>query len=255
MELRVLGCHGGETPRHRTTAFLLDDRLTLDAGALTSTLMLADQAKLEVALVSHAHLDHVRDLATLADNRAQLGCGPLVIAGPASTLNELKRHFFNDRLWPDFAQIPSPEAPTIVYREVPLETPTAILGYTITAIAVNHTVDAAGFIIEDAGGAIGFSGDTGPTDRFWELLNRTAKLKALLMEVSFPNAQQKLATASGHHTPQTLVLDLQKYRAPEELATMLYHIKPPFQREVELECAKLTGLNLSILELQDQFIL
>lgn len=256
MELRVLGCHGGETPRHRTTAFLLDDRLTLDAGALTSTLMLPDQARLEVALVSHAHLDHVRDLATLADNRAQLGCKPLVIAAPAATIAELKRHFFNDRLWPDFTQIPSPDAPTIVYREIPLEQPTKILDYTVTAVPVHHTVDAAGFLIEDAqGGAIGFSGDTGPTDRFWQLLNEVKNLKALLMEVSFPNAQQKLATASGHHTPQTLIADLKKFRAPRDLATMLYHIKPPFQREVEIECAKLTGVNLSVLELQDHFIL
>ena len=27
MDLRVLGCHGGETPNHRTSAFLLDDTL------------------------------------------------------------------------------------------------------------------------------------------------------------------------------------------------------------------------------------
>ena len=32
MELRVIGCHGGETPRHRTSAFIVDDRLAIDAG-------------------------------------------------------------------------------------------------------------------------------------------------------------------------------------------------------------------------------
>ena len=56
MELRVLGCHGGETPQHRTTAFLIDERLTLDAGALTSQLTLEDQARIEVVLVSHSHM-------------------------------------------------------------------------------------------------------------------------------------------------------------------------------------------------------
>jgi ribonuclease BN (tRNA processing enzyme) len=38
-------------------------------------------AKLEAVVVSHAHLDHGRDLATLADNRCQMRCPPLVVAG------------------------------------------------------------------------------------------------------------------------------------------------------------------------------
>jgi hypothetical protein len=25
MDLKVIGCHGGETPRHRTSAFVVDD--------------------------------------------------------------------------------------------------------------------------------------------------------------------------------------------------------------------------------------
>lgn len=255
MDLRVLGCHGGETPRHRTTAFMIDERLTLDAGALTSTLTLADQARLEVALVSHAHLDHIRDLATLADNRAQLGCPPLVIAAPPATIRELERHFFNDRIWPNFAVIPTPREPTIVFRELELGGPTQLLDYSITPVEVHHTVDAAGYIIDDGKAALGFSGDTGPTDELWTHLNATKNLEALLMEVSFPNGQQGLATVSGHHTPQTLLADLQKYDAPGELATLLYHIKPPFQAEVERECAKLDGVNLTVVELDDQFIL
>jgi 3',5'-cyclic-nucleotide phosphodiesterase len=257
MDLRVLGCHGGESPRHRTTAFLLDEQVAIDAGALTMQLELADQVRLKGVIVSHSHMDHVRDLATIADNRCQLDAPPLVIAATKPTILALKSHFFNDKLWPDFTVIPSLEQPTIVYQEIPLETPTDVLGYTVQAVSVNHTVDAAGFIVEarDGKGAIACSGDTGPTDRFWELVSATRNLKALLMEVSFPNARQALATASGHHTPQTLVADLKKLAAPQNLATMLYHIKPPFQAEVEKECAKLQGLNLHVLGLGDHFIL
>jgi ribonuclease BN (tRNA processing enzyme) len=255
MELRVLGCHGGETPRHRTTSFLVDDRLSIDAGALTSSLELVDQASLEMVLVSHSHMDHVRDLATIADNRAQLKAAPLTIAGTKETLDALRTHFFNDKLWPNFAIIPSPDEPTIIYQEVPLDVPTKLLDYTVTAVAVNHTVDSAGFIIADDNGAIGFSGDTGPTDALWEALNKVDNLKALLMEVSFPDNEQTLATASGHHTPRTLLQDLEKFKAPKDLATMLYHIKPPFQDEVEKECAKLKGVNLEVLKLRDHFIL
>jgi cAMP phosphodiesterase len=255
VELRVLGCHGGETPRHRTCAFLLNDTLTIDAGALTSGLDPKDQARLHACLVSHAHLDHVRDLATLADNRCQMGCAPLVIAGTKETLRTLKKHFFNNLLWPDFASIPSPEHPTIQYLELKPERATRIAGFSVRAVMVDHTIESAGFIVEDDTAAIAYSGDTGPTDRFWEVLNEQKNLRALLMEVSFPNREQKLATVSGHHTPRTLGVDLKKYRSPKDLPTMLYHIKPVFQTEVEKECAALKSLNLQVLQLRDHFVL
>jgi 3',5'-cyclic-nucleotide phosphodiesterase len=255
MELRVLGCHGGETSTHRTTAFLLDERFALDAGAITSQMDLTDQGKLEAVLVSHAHLDHTRDLATLADNRCQLDCAPLTIIGTSETIRQLRGNFFNDILWPDFTIIPDPQHPAIKFVEIPIEQPTDLFGYRIMPVAVNHTIACVGFIIDDGQGALGFSGDTGPTDRFWALLNQQQNLKALLMEVSFPDRESQLAIASGHHTPRTLHEDLKKYRAPQDLPTFLYHIKPHFQTEVEQECAKLDQLNLHVLGLNDQFIL
>ena len=60
---------------------------------------------------------------------------------------------------------------------------------------------------------------------------------------------------SGHHTPRTLATDLAKYRAPADLPTLLYHIKPVFQAEVERECAALPGLNLEVLQIGDHFVL
>ncbi|MSP23640.1 MAG: 3',5'-cyclic-nucleotide phosphodiesterase [Myxococcales bacterium] len=254
MELRVLGCHGGESPRHRTTSFLIDERLALDAGALTSRLELAEQGRLEFVLVTHSHLDHVRDLATLADNRCQLGHPPLSVCGTRETLDSLRRHFFNDRLWPDFTRIPSPTEPTIVYRELALEAPTLIGRHQVTAVAVSHTVDTCGFLVDDGKSVIAVSGDTGPTDRLFEVLNQTANLRALLIEVSFPNGQQHLASASGHHTPQTLAADLRKLNAPADLPTMLYHMKPPCQAEIERECAKLARSNFHVLALDDRFV-
>src|ERR1700690_584366 len=123
MDLKVIGCHGGETPKHRTSAFILDDRLAIDAGSLTSGMDLKAQWALEACLVSHAHLDHIRDLATIADNRAQNGCPPLVIAGTKATLALLKKHFFNGLLWPDFTKIPTVAHPTIRYLVLTPEVP------------------------------------------------------------------------------------------------------------------------------------
>jgi 3',5'-cyclic-nucleotide phosphodiesterase len=75
------------------------------------------------------------------------------------------------------------------------------------------------------------------------------------MEVSYPDREQKLATVSGHHTPRTLGAEMKKYRAPKDLPTLLYHIKPTFQSVVERECASLKGVNLSVCRIGDHFVL
>jgi 3',5'-cyclic-nucleotide phosphodiesterase len=255
MEIRVVGCHGGETPKHRTSAFVVDDRLSLDAGSLTSGLDLEGQMRLSAVLVSHAHLDHIRDLATIADNRCQAECEPLLVAASKATITTLKKHFFNNLIWPDFSVIPSKTQPTIKFVELKPERRIEIAGYRVRSIEVNHTIDSNGFIVEGPDATIGYSGDTGPTERLWELLRKEQNLKAVLMEVSFPNREQKVATLSGHHTPRTLALDLKKFGDPKNLPTLLYHIKPVFQREVEQECARLKGVNLSVTALGEQYVL
>ena len=120
---------------------------------------------------------------------------------------------------------------------------------------VSHTIEAAAFVISGPDGALAYSGDTGPTDRLWQVLDDTPDLRALMIEVSFPNREQRLASTSGHHTPRTLAADLAKYRAPKDLPTLLYHIKPVFQAEVEKECAALPGLNLQVMALGDHYVL
>ena len=234
---------------------MLDDTVAIDAGSLTSGMELAAQSEIEAVLVSHAHLDHIRDLATIADNRNQYGAPPLIVAGTKQTIAILKKHFFNGLLWPDFSKIPSARRPAIKYLELTPEKPVTIAGYRVCAIPVSHTIECCAFTIRGRDGTLAYSGDTGPTDRLWEVLSETEDLKALLMEVSFPNREQKLATVSGHHTPKTLGAELKKYRAPKDLPTMLYHIKPVFQSEVEKECVALKGVNLHVLNLKDQFVL
>ena len=68
MKLQVLGCHGGELPSCRTTCFLVDDVLALDAGALTEhACRSSSSCKVDDILVAHSHFDHVKDLPLMAD--------------------------------------------------------------------------------------------------------------------------------------------------------------------------------------------
>jgi cAMP phosphodiesterase len=261
MELLVVGCHGGETPKHRTSGFVLRSgktRVAIDAGCLSSGLTLREQARLDAVLVSHAHMDHLKDLATLADNRCQWEAKPLIIASNKQTIEALKKHFFNNLLWPDFAAIPSKTHPTIVYQTLKPEVPTVIAGLEVRTIMVSHTIDSCAFVIRGpkGQGAMAYSGDTGPTDRLWEVLNDTPDLRSMLMEVSFPNEQQKLATLSGHHTPHTLGPELLKLDRHRDVPMFLYHIKPTFEREVARQLSKIkNGTDLTILKIGDELVL
>lgn len=255
MDLRVVGCHGGETPKHKSPAFVLDQRLAIDAGSLTSGLELKVQFALEACLVSHAHLDHIKDLATLADNRCQAGCEPLLVGATRGTMRTLRRHFFNNELWPDFFAIPDEHRPTLRFLELRPGRESEVAGYRVKTVSVSHTIESHGFVIERAGVALAYSGDTGPTDELWQMVGSVSALRALIMEVSFPNREQKLATQSGHHTPKTLALDLAKLGRPQSFGILLYHIKPFFQSEVEQECARLTGFDLTLLSTGDHFVL
>lgn len=85
----------------------------MDAGAVCRSLALEEQVRIDHMLISHSHMDHVKDLALLADQvigrRQQpvsLHCGP-------ETAETLSSSYFNNYLWPDFTKIPTPQAPVM----------------------------------------------------------------------------------------------------------------------------------------------
>jgi len=47
---------------------LIDEQVIVDAGGITAKLSVEEQAGINHVLISHAHLDHIYDLAFLADD-------------------------------------------------------------------------------------------------------------------------------------------------------------------------------------------
>jgi cAMP phosphodiesterase len=236
VKLRVLGCHGGETSEHRATGFLIDGALAVDAGSITSTLSLAEQRVIRHVLVSHCHLDHVKDLAPLADNVLGSPGLPVEVIGLSDTLAALREHFFNDRMWPDFTKIPTPEDPVYRLRPIGPGRPIRVGGYAVRAVPVAHPVASSAFVIRDrAGSAIAFSSDTGPTDLLWRALARTARLRAVFVELSLPDRMRALADAIGHLTPATVGSELAKLG--RDVPVYLYHLKPAYADEIAAELA------------------
>ena len=243
---RVLGCSGGENPRSHLPAFLVNDRMLVDAGAATARLSLGEQLAIDTVLLTHIHLDHVKDVAFLADNIFGLRPAPLQVCSVAPVLKQLQEHLFNDILWPDFTRIPAGEAPTVQLRALPEGQPTALGACQVTPVRVNHLVECVGFFIEHEGRTILHLGDTGPTQAVWQRARSVPDLRGVIVEATFPNRLQELADSSGHLTPASLEGELKKLGRPVPL--FVYHLKPQFAKEIEEELRALRDLAPVVLE-------
>jgi len=249
VKLQVLGCHGGELPSCRTTCFLVDEVLALDAGALTGTLSLEQLCKVDDIIVGHSHFDHVKDLPLLADLVIGRRNKPVTIHASRECARALREYMFNNALWPDFTAIPTKKNPVLRIQSFRAGSTFKVGAYTVQSVPVSHPVESCAFIVSDSQASLAMSGDTGPTDKLWTALNKVKNLKALLLETSFPNALQQLADLSGHLTPRTLQTELEKFdRNGAEV--LLYHFKPAFLSQLRRELAELPVV---FLELGDTF--
>ena len=260
MKLKVLGCYGGQLLGFRLTSFLINDSVLLDAGSPTESLSLTEQHKIRHICLSHVHLDHIKDIAFLADNRSlknqgmDAGNRTITIHSLAENNRALMQHFLNNDIWPDFTRIPSASEPILRLHDIEAETPFTIDGLTITAIPVNHPVPCTGFLLEENGTQIIYSGDTGSTDRLWEVANAQPNLKAIIVDCSFPNTYQRLADISGHMTPRGLLEDLQKLEQLGNIPIYLYHMKPETLTIMSAEVEELNVPRLHMLTQVDEMV-
>ncbi len=252
MRLRVLGCSGGELPRHRTTCFLIDGTVAVDAGALTASLPLEELLRVDDIVLTHSHLDHVKDVPLLADMLVGRRRTPVRVHASPQCARTLRDSVFNGRLWPDFTCIPDRRTP--VLRIVPFTPGKKFRAGELAfqPVRVRHPVESVGFMISDGAATIGISGDTGPTDGFWKAVNAHPRVAALLVELSFPDTHQWLADVSGHLTPSTLRGELTKLER-DGFPVLLYHLKPAHQAALKRELASLRLPHVRVLKRGDEF--
>ena len=244
MRVSVIGSHGGVAHGFRGTSHLIDGKLLIDAGSVASGISISEQVKIEHILISHSHLDHISDLAFLADNCFGIKDRPFEIYTSKVALGNITTHILNDDIWPDFTKIPSVDNPMLRFH-VFKEGPFRLGSYTITAIKVNHPAGGHGVIVEKEGTALLFTLDTGPTEEIWEIAKRTKGLAAIFTEVSFPNHQKALAKESFHHTPRSMQEEIKKM--PPHTPIFLGHLKPNYEAQIKKEIAALNNERISIL--------
>jgi 3',5'-cyclic-nucleotide phosphodiesterase len=267
----VLGAGGGPG-QDDMSAYLLapagsSDFVALDAGTLLSGIRTAWAAgsfrgigppgeaalapaawilreRVKAYLISHAHLDHVAGLVIDSPEDASKE-----ILGLPATIDMIRDHLFNWRVWPNFGD--EGPAPLKKFRYVRLAPgrahPIAGTVMTVEPFELSHSgVTSTAFLVRAGGAAALYVGDTGPdavegSDRLKALWTRMAplardgSLRAIFLEVSYADGRPD-HLLFGHLTPIWLMREVRRLaelvdpagptRALRRLTLVVTHIKP-----------------------------
>jgi len=248
LKIRLLPSNIGNSSPQLLTAFLIDDQVAVDAGSIALSIGPDLMSRIRDVVVTHSHSDHTSMLPIFIAEAYTGLESPVVIHATAEVVADLRTHIFNDHIWPDFEKIEMmhrPE-PSIRFDTIEPGKQFTLGGLAIRPVAVNHTVPCVGLIVEDAGAAVVFTSDTYTTDEIWERARQTKNLKAVFVDVSYPNELETLAEASKHFTPQSLARDLEKLN--RDVQVFAVHIKPTGRQQVIRELAALNDPRISVAE-------
>ena len=245
MKLRILGCSGGIGGAAKTTAFLLDGHILIDAGTGLGSLSLQDMAAIDHVFLTHSHFDHIACLPMLLDSVMSLRAHPVHVHALPETIEALRLHVFNWHIWPDFTLIPDETRPVLHFVPM-LEGECHRVGHlALTALPAHHTVPAIGFQIDNGHASLVFSGDTLGGEDFWRAINAIENLRALIIETAFPEREEALARRSRHLCPSLLRRELARLESCPEI--LITHLKPA---DAELIMREVLQSGLLVRELQ-----
>ncbi|ASU33884.1 MBL fold metallo-hydrolase [Mucilaginibacter xinganensis] len=232
-----------------------DDYICLDAGTLNYGIEQAIRNKIfsipaEQVLkryikgyfISHAHLDHVSGLIINSPEDTAK-----TIYGLSATLKTIKTHYFTWESWANFAD--EGEAPALKKYHYQILSPDSVTmvkntGMSVKAFPLSHAnLQSTAFLLKSNESYILYLGDVGPDEieksnnlhLLWEAiapLLKSRKLKAIMIETSFPNEQPD-KTLFGHLTPNWLMKEMEALAglagkdALKGFDLIVTHAKPP----------------------------
>ncbi len=224
MKLRILGCSGGISGDLRTTSMLLDHDVLIDAGTGVGDLSIEELALIDHVFLTHSHLDHVTSIPFMVDTVGWMRNKPITVHAIEPTIEILREHLFNWKLWPDFTEIPDAQKPFLRYETLKLGETVDVGGRRLTSLPANHVVPAIGFWLDSGRNSLVFTGDTTTNDPLWQEVNKIDNLRYLIIETAFCNRDKALAIASKHLCPSMLVEELAKLKRKAEV--YITHLKP-----------------------------
>ncbi|MBN1370218.1 MAG: lactamase [Dehalococcoidaceae bacterium] len=243
MEIKVLGAHNTESATTRLSGLVIDGKLALDAGSLTSSLAITEQLELRAVLLTHRHYDHLRDIPALGMTR-YLNRKPLPVYALQDTLDALSVCLLNGEVYPRFTQRP-PENPALVFIPVSPGVEFQIGPYRVLPVAMAHSAPSTGYLVTgEAGASVFYTGDTG--SGFAEMITGI-RPGLIITELTTPDRYGDDDWSTKHLTPAFLEAELGILKAawgclPAVVCVHMYAaLEQEIRRELEQVAARLDG--------------
>ncbi len=252
MRVKILGSSVNDTAqRQYVSSYLVDGTVAIDAGCLGFYGTPEEQEAIRHVFLTHSHADHTASLPLFIENAWTPAENCPRVYGSLDTLSGLQKHIFNDVMWPDFIALSTKMPPFLYLCPLEAEVPVNVNGLRITPVPVNHVVPTFAYIVSNGTSTVIFGGDSGPTSRLWEIARQISNLRAVFLDVCFPNSLTKLAEVSLHLTPKMLGREITKI--PSGIKVIIVHIKVRYRNEVVGELRGLQLPNLEIGECEKEY--
>ncbi len=241
-EIKALGAYGTKVDGKGTTAFWLNDAHVIDAGNLL-TGMHDKVADIEGIWLTHSHLDHLLDIAFIMSGYFTDRKTPLRIMGLPETLDAVKEHFLNDKIWPDFSEIKMADSDMMSVEYVAIEFGKVYdigKGMSVEPIEADHIVPCCGYKVRDAERSVVISSDTYSLDAVIEKIDTDESVTAAVVECSFPSKMETIAQVSKHLTPKILFEQLEAVKK-KNIKLYINHIKPTYETQIRAEIEAMKG--------------
>lgn len=245
----VPSTHDGQ--RQLLTSYLINDTLAIDAGALAIGLTKQEQMRVRSVIITHAHLDHIISLPLFLTDLFEELREPVNVFATQSDFEAILEHLFTSRVWIPVEAMKNSHTHLITHHQIRSGEAFVAEGLKITPVPVTHTVLTHGLIVEDDQCALLFTSDTGATQRIWELTRDFKKLRAVFIDLSFPNNLTELARVSCHHSPETLLEELHKINP--DVPVYGVHLKAAYREQVKSEIASIAHPRIEIAEVGREY--
>ncbi|MGE0129875.1 MAG: MBL fold metallo-hydrolase [Blastocatellales bacterium] len=233
------------------TTYLINDTLAIDAGAIAIGLSHEEQLRIRSIIVTHAHLDHVFSLPLYLTNLFDEIHEPVRLYATQSDFDALQQHIFTPRVWITLDTMKNDHTDLVSFQPIRSGESFLAEGLKVTPIQVTHTVLTHGLIVEDDNSALLFTSDTGATERIWQVASECEKLRAIFIDLSFPNRMTELARISQHHSPATLLEEMSKMSPG--IPVYAVHIKAAYRDQVVKEIEALNNPRIIVAEVGREY--
>jgi len=267
IQIVPLGVYGGSNESNLSSYLIGEENTTiflaLDAGTIYSGIekgidkgtFSADNSTIlkdyiKGYFISHGHLDHLSGMIINSPEDAKKP-----IYAITETIDVLKNKYFTNTAWANFGnEGESPILNKYQYHssEIGKSFPIENTNFTGTVYELSHVnpLKSAAILIENNTNAVLYFGDTG-ADRIeksdklssiWKNIApkiKSGKLKTLMLEVSFSNAQPE-HLLFGHLTPKLINEEMEKLAKEvgkknlKNLTIIVTHIKPKGDNEQKI---------------------